>query len=177
MPDQRMWTVDDHIELPDDVRYELVNGSLRYLEYTAIHQHLVVEVWQAVRERCPVDWLASAQLSLAVDRHTELRPDVLAVRSEHANRSPVPVEDAILAIEIVAERSEVDDIAVKSRIYADAGVTYWVVDLLGEAISLAGAAPEPTTTTALIVSEPWPITIDLAALTAWRASILERVRS
>jgi Uma2 family endonuclease len=48
-------------------------------------------------------------LSMRIDRRNEPRPDVVAIRREHANRSPVPVGDALLAVEVVSPGSTFRD--------------------------------------------------------------------
>jgi hypothetical protein len=165
-------TVDDLLELPDDARYELINGSLTLFAYRAVHQVAVFKVCEALRENCPDEFLAVHQVSLAVDRHTELRPDVVVIRPLHME-SPVPITDAVLAVDIVADAPEADDIAVKSEIYRRWGITYWVVDLRGEEVSMTRATPEPVLGV-FRTDQPYPIVIDLPALTARRDDLMRR---
>jgi Uma2 family endonuclease len=187
LPERREWTVDDLSELPADLPYELINGRLVVPSPTPAHQDLGGEVWLAVRANCPPEYVVSMDQSLMVNSRNEPRPDVVAVRVEHYGRTPVPIEDAVLAIEILSEHSHWRDTVEKAVLYAKAGIaTYWVIDQLGEdGISLTELVLEPeraayringVTTSVVTVTEPWPITLDLPALTARRAAILERIQ-
>ncbi|MDG4792546.1 Uma2 family endonuclease [Micromonospora sp. WMMD1082] len=182
-PERSEWTVDDLGDLPADLPYELVNGRLIVPSPTALHQDLCVELLLALRVNCPPEYLVSIDLSMRIDRRNEPRPDVVAIRREHANRSPVPVEDALLAVEVIPPTSTFRDLYDKARVYARAGVRgYWVVDPLHEKISLTEYTLSPggeydvvAHTEDLFVSErPWKVSVDLPALTARRAGLLAR---
>ncbi|MBQ1027095.1 Uma2 family endonuclease [Micromonospora sp. C95] len=182
-PERSEWTVDDLGELPEDLPYELVNGRLIVPSPTALHQDLCVELLLALRVNCPPDYLVSIDLSMRIDRRNEPRPDVVAIRREHANRSPVPVEDALLAVEVISPTSTFRDLYDKAKVYAHAGVrSYWVVDPLHEKMTLTEYALGPsgdyevtTHTEDLFVSErPWKVSVDLPALTTRRAGLLAR---
>ncbi|NGM11871.1 Uma2 family endonuclease [Verrucosispora sp. WMMA2044] len=182
-PERSEWTVDDLGELPEDLPYELVNGRLIVPSPTALHQDLCVELLLALRVNCPPDYLVSIDLSMRIDRRNEPRPDVVAIRREHANRSPVPVEDALLAVEVISPTSTFRDLYDKAKVYAHAGVrSYWVVDPLHEkmtlteyALSASGDYEVTTHTEDLFVSErPWKVSVDLPALTVRRAGLLAR---
>jgi Uma2 family endonuclease len=183
LPERREWTVDDLAELPPDLPYELINGRLIVPSPTALHQDLCVRVLLALEVNCPPELLLSIDQSLKVNRRNEPRPDVVAIRVEHANRSPVPVEGAVLAVEIISPDSTFRDTYEKAHVYAAAGVaTYWVIDPLHETITLTemllGSARDyelGTHTADIFASErPWPVTIDLPALTKRRADLLGR---
>lgn len=184
VPERDVWTVDDLVELPGDLPYELINGRLVVPSPTPAHQDLAGEVWLAVRASCPPQYFVSMDQSLRVDRHNEPRPDVVGIGVEHYGRTPVPIEDAVLAIEVVSEHSTFRDTVEKATTYARAGIaTYWVIDQLHDEISLTEMILEPDrqryaigthTTGVYTVSEPWPITLDLPALSARRAAILKR---
>ncbi|MCW3813543.1 Uma2 family endonuclease [Micromonospora sp. DR5-3] len=135
----------------------------------------------ALRVNCPPEYLVSIDLSMRVDRRNEPRPDVVVIRRKHADRSPVPVEDALLAVEVVSPTSTFRDMYDKAKVYAHAGVrSYWVVDPLQERITLTeyalGAGREYdqlTHTEYLFVTErPWKVSVDLPALTARRNDLL-----
>lgn len=184
LPERREWTVDDLAELPADLPYELINGRLIVPSPTPAHQDLCIEIALAVRAECPPEFFVSMDQSLRVDRRNEPRPDVVAVRVAHYGRTPVPIEDAALAVEVVSEHSEFRDMVEKAAVYARAGIaTYWVIDQLREDMSLTEMVLEPErqryafgvhTTEVYEVTEPWPITIDLPALSARRAAIRKR---
>jgi Uma2 family endonuclease len=188
LPDRREWTVDDLTELPSDLPYELINGRLVVPSPTPAHQDLGGEIWLAVRANCPPEFFVSMDQSLKVNQRNEPRPDVVGIRVEHYGRTPVPIEDAVLAVEILSDHSHWRDTVEKSVLYAKAGIaTYWVIDQLGEdEISLTEMILDRermrytltgNETGVFTVTEPWPITIDLPALTARRTTILNRVEA
>ncbi|MEV6690634.1 Uma2 family endonuclease [Micromonospora sp. NPDC051196] len=183
LPERSEWTVDDLDDLPKDLPYELINGRLIVRSPTALHQNLCVEILLALRVNCPTEYLVSIDLSMRVDRRNEPRPDVVAIRREHADRSPVPVEDALLAVEVISPSSTFRDLYDKARVYARAGVrTYWVVDPLHDKMTLteyvlsaSGEYEVAAHTEDLFVTErPWKVSVDLPALTVRRAGLLAR---
>ncbi|MFI7518373.1 Uma2 family endonuclease [Micromonospora globbae] len=181
LPERHEWTVDDLGELPRDLPYELINGRLIVPSPTAVHQELCVELLLALRVNCPSEYLVSIDLSMRVDRRNEPRPDVVAIHRRHADRSPVPVEDALLAVEVVSPTSTFRDMYDKARVYAHAGVrSYWVVDPLQERITLTEYAlgadrqyEQVAHAEDLFVTErPWKVSVDLSALTTRRNDLL-----
>ncbi|MFF5214762.1 Uma2 family endonuclease [Micromonospora sp. NPDC000442] len=174
-PERSEWTVDDLGDLPEDLPYELVNGRLIVPSPTALHRDLCVELLLALRANCPPDYLVSIDLSMRVDRRNEPRPDVVAIARKHANRSPVPVEDALVAVEVISPTSTFRDMYDKAKVYAQAGVrSYWVVDPLRDRITLTeyalGAdrqyAQVTHTEDRFVTEQPWKVSVDLPALTA-----------
>ncbi|MBO0870499.1 MAG: Uma2 family endonuclease [Micromonosporaceae bacterium] len=186
LPRRRVWTVEDLAELPRDLRYELVEGELILPSPTVAHQDLSMELMLAVRANCPPTYIVSVDQSLAIDQLNEPRPDIVAVRIEHYRRTPVPLGSAVLAIEVISEHSEFRDMVTKAKVYARAGIAaYWVVDQKHDRISLVEMVLDPGheqyttrghTTGVFSVDVPWPITIDLPALSARRAALLERAK-
>ncbi len=124
-------------------------------------------------------------LSLRVNRRNEPRPDVVVIRPEHADRSPVPVEDVVLAVEVISPDSIFRDMYAKAKVHAAAGVgTYWVIDPLHEAITLTEFTPGANgdydiaghTDGLFTTDRPYPVTLDLPALTARRRQLAARAR-
>ena len=181
LPERHEWTVDDLGDLPKDLPYELINGRLIVPSPTAVHQELCVELLLALRVNCPPEYLVSIDLSMRVDRRNEPRPDGGAIRREHATVAPVPVEDALLAVEVVFSTSTFRDMYDKAKVYAHAGIrSYWVVDPLQERVTLTEYAlgadreyEQVAHTEDLFVTErPWKVSVDLPALTARRDALL-----
>ena len=176
LPDKQDWTVDDLATLPEDLRYELIDGRLILPSPTAIHQILGGEVWLALRAGCPPTLVPVTDLSLKINRRNEPRPDVVVVRPGHLNRTPLPVEDAVLAVEVISAGSHFRDMYAKAKTYAAAGVAnYWVIDpLFEDGIVLTEFRPGPSgdyeltsSTNGVFTSDvPFRVTIDLPALTA-----------
>lgn len=186
IPNRREWTVDDLVDLPRDLNYELINGRLILPSPTIAHQDVCFHLLVATRQDCPPEFVVVCDLSLEIDHRNEPRPDVVAVRIEHYNRSPVPVADAILAVEVHSPSTAMRDIVEKSRVYAAAGIQrYWMIDQLQDPIRLTTMVLDPatgsyvdefSTTERFTTTEPWPIVLDLPALTARRRAILERAK-
>ena len=187
LQDKQDWTVDDLATLPKDLRYELIDGRLILPSPTAIHQNIGVRVLLALEADCPPGYMVVTDLSLRIDARNEPRPDVVVISLDHANVSPVPVEDVLLAVEVISPDSHFRDNYAKAKVYAAAGVAnYWVIDpLLEEGVVLSAFHPGPRGDYDMVISTrqvfatdvPYPVTIDLPALTARRDAILEATRS
>ncbi len=182
-PERREWTVDDLGELPGDLRHELINGRLILPSPTHLHQDLCVRVLRALEANCPPEYVVSIDLPMKVNRSNEPRPDVVALRLDHANRSPVPVEAAILAVEVISPDSTFRDVYDKARVYAHAGVAaYWVIDPLREKITLTELLlgpndqyePSVETDGLVTIDRPWKVTLDLPAWSDRRTEVRAR---
>jgi len=180
-------TVDDLTDLSPDLRYELIDGRLVIQTRTPIDQSLMMQVLQAIRDVADPDLLAVHSLSLSVDRQNELRPAgvVIDPRRGHANRSPVPITDAVLVVDLVTPSCHFRDLQAKATIYATVGLPrWWVVDPLHDGVitmteyrSRAGACEiVQSTDDVFSTTEPFPVRVDLPALASWRNKLLKRAR-
>src|ERR687889_174426 len=102
LPDRQDWTVDDLASLPKDLRYELIDGWLLLPSPTALHQDIGVRVLMALEVACPPDLMPVLDLSLQINHRNEPRPDVLVIRPDHVNVTPLPVRDAVLVVEVIS---------------------------------------------------------------------------
>lgn len=186
LADRQDWTVDDLATLPKDLLYELIDGRLILPSPTPIHQNLGVRVLLALEAGCPPGLMVVTDLSLKVNSRNEPRPDVVVIGVEHANRSPVPVEDAVLAVEVISPESHFRDMYAKAKVYAAAGIAhYWVIDpLFEDGIVLSQFRPGAngdyemfgSTRDVFTTDVPFPVKLDLPALTAQRRLLLEGAR-
>jgi Uma2 family endonuclease len=186
LQDKQDWTVDDLASLPEDLRYELIDGRLLLPSPTVAHQEPCVEILLALRLHCPPGLKPVLDLSLRINSRNEPRPDVVVIGLDHVDRSPVPVEDAILAVEVISPDSHFRDMYAKARVYAAAGVAnYWVVDPMFPAGMVLteyrpGRSGEyeivRSTNKVFETDMPYPVTIDLPALTASRKALLEHAK-
>jgi len=181
LPERQEWTVDDLAELPPDLPYELINGRLVVPSPTALHQWWCIRVVNALEEDCPPNYLVSLDQSLAIDWRNEPRPDVVAIRIEHLRTTPAPVAGCPLVVEILSPTSTFRDLHEKAGVYARAGIdTYWVLDVLREKITLTeyvladGKEYKLGVHTDEVFSteRPWPVTLDLPALSERLAAML-----
>lgn len=186
LQDKQDWTVDDLASLPKELRYELIDGRLILPSPTAAHQELCVEILLALRPDCPSGLRPIMDLSLKINAVNEPRPDVVVISLDHVDRSPVPVGDALLAVEVVSPDSHFRDMYAKAKVYAAAGIeNYWVVDpMFDTGIVLTAYRRDSSGEYVTVLSTdkvfttdvPYPVTLDLPALTAARKALLERAR-
>ncbi|MEU8655152.1 Uma2 family endonuclease [Actinoplanes philippinensis] len=180
--DKQDWTVDDLASLPSDLKYELIDGRLILPALTLLHQVLGVELVLMLRPNCPPGYAPGPGLSLQVDHRNEPRPDVVVTQLRYAIRSPVPVDGAMLVVEIISPTSHFRDMHAKTKVYAAAGVgNYWVIDpTFEDGVVLTVFQPGPSGEYEMTLSTnkvfntdvPYPITIDVPALTALRDKYL-----
>jgi Uma2 family endonuclease len=180
-------TVDDVADLPEDLRYELVDGRL-VLTPTAkpIHQSVGVDIAAALKVRRPLDIVVATDQSVMFDGHNERCPDVALIREEGADFTPVDAADVLLAVEIVYPSSQAIDRADKRKRYGDGGIPlYWIIDLLSERVTLTefhlssnGVYEKQLQTDERVtLSRPWEVTLDLPTWTRERDRIRMARRS
>jgi Uma2 family endonuclease len=182
------YTTADLHALPDDGRrWELIDGSL-ILSPSATMNHNTIALWiaNALWESNPSDeQVIGLDQSANIDRHNEPRPDAVVAPARFWEQSPFPMAEARLVVEIISPTSVLRDTETKRALYAQAGVpAYWIVvpDTDGPTISLAELRLEQArrqyrfathyTTDVFETDMPWPVRIDLPALTAKRARIM-----
>ena len=178
LPDKRDWTVDDVANLPEDLRYELIDGSLIMSPSPLpFHQFLGLEISFALRACCPEDMLVSVDQSVRIDFRNEPRPDVVLIREEGAGRTPVLSADVLLAVEILSPESINRDQDAKMKVYAHGGIPYcWIIDPVGEAITFTEYQLSPGgeyyremwTDRRVSIDRPWPVALDLPVWTQRR---------
>jgi Uma2 family endonuclease len=135
---RRLFDVDDYHRmaqagiLSEDDRVELIDGEI--VAMTPIGPRHNASVDRAVRALVTAageQAIVRVQGSVRLDRFREPQPDLVLLRPQpdfYASRLPGP-SDILLIVEI-AESSIAYDREVKTRLYAEAGVSeYWLVDL------------------------------------------------
>jgi len=174
-------TVEEFAALPEDNsrRYELEEGVLIVSPRPAQpHQRIIKRLVTALDDQLPREWEAQGEVEVIVDDRglgTVRVPDVIVTHADD-ERAQVPAADVLLAVEIISPGSRRRDTVVKPVEYAEAGIPhYWVIDLEPPA-SLAvfhlagdfGYQESPAVTGTFVTAEPFPLRVDLAALTARR---------
>jgi Uma2 family endonuclease len=175
-------TIDDIADLPEDLRYELIEGRLVLTPLAIpVHQLIGKRVGDALEERCPDDFIVNIEQTIVINRRNELHPDVVVLREEAAFISPVLSSDVPLVVEILSRSTKRFDRNGKLEKYASAAIpSYWIVDPLAERVTLTqfilgadGRYEQVLHTDELATVEaPWKVTLDLPA---WTAK-LERLR-
>ncbi len=183
--DEHGFTVEDLYAIPDDgMRCELIEGSI-IMSPSATGGHNLIACWIviALEDAKPTDdYFATTDVSARIDNHNEPRPDLAVYRADYFEESPFPIRQALLVGEVISPNSALRDTETKRALYARAGVpSYWIIVPSDDkpTIALAELVLDPATgkydyvthyTTDVFRTErPWPVEIDLPALTARRA--------
>ena len=179
-------TVDDLADLPEDLRYELIDGRLVLTPYAIpFHQLLSMKTAAAIEERSPDEFILNVEQALLINRRNELRPDVAVIREEAALSSPVLPSDVPLVVEIISKSSRKFDRGGKLKKYAYVGIpAYWIIDPLADRITFTQFALDNggvyqcllQTDERVTVHRPWEITLDLPAWTRKRDHLRQVAR-
>lgn len=147
-PRDRSWTVDDVERLPDNARYEVLDGTLFV---SPLERELNLDAAIALRQQLaahlPGGWIAEREVGVRIGTDG-LVPDVAvlrAVRQSPRRQIGVAASDIALVVEIVSPTSRRRDRLLKPEVYAEAGIpAFWRVELEPEpslvAYALAGKA-------------------------------------
>jgi len=185
LPERQEWTVDDLVALPKDLRYELIDGRLILPAPLPFHQFVCRQAANAMEVDCPDDILISFDQSVAIDGRNQPRPDVVAIREEGASRTPVLVQDVLLAVEVISPDSSIRDRRDKLKLYAQGKIpAYWVIDPLGERVTFTefvldgdrGYRRSLVTDGSATVEDPWKIALDLPSWTRRRNRLRDVAR-
>jgi Uma2 family endonuclease len=179
-------TVDDIADLPEDLRYELIEGRLVLTPHgTPTHGFLSKRVGDAIEVNSPEEFVLNIEQAVRIGPRTELMPDVVLVHEEGAGGSPVRPADVLLVVEVVSKSSQVHDREYKLKQYAHVGIpNYWIVDPLAARVTFSqfalgddGVYRSIVETDELItVHRPWEVTLDLPAWTRRRDRIRRAAR-
>lgn len=139
---QGEYTLEDYYALPDDIRAELIDGELIFLEApSSIHQELIGELFFEIKlyirtNNGPCKILPSPlDVQLDCDNRTMLQPDISVIchRDRIVKKGIYGAPD--LCIEIVSPSSRKRDYEKKRMKYQNAGVReYWIVDPKTESV-------------------------------------------
>jgi len=177
------------VALPDGGRrYELIDGSI-IVAPSATIDHSTIARWiaNALESSClSGDFAIGTDQMATVDAHSEPRPDVIVTLAAHHRLTPFPIKGSQLVVEVVSPTSVLRDTETKRALYAKAGVpSYWIVvpAETEPTIKLAELRLDATageyrhavhyTTEVFETDAPWPVRVDLPALTAKRARMFD----
>ena len=188
LPDSYGYTVDDLHAIPEDGRrYELIDGSI-IVSPSATFGHNNLARWIANElERSASDrFVVGTDQSATIDDYNEPRPDVVVAQVKNVGRSPFPIDDAVLAVEVVSPSSVLRDRETKRALYARAGVpVYWLIEPDDKALKIRltefvlGGAEDYVRrgsweSGVVQTDTPWTLEIDLDALTVRWAALMRR---
>jgi Uma2 family endonuclease len=177
-------TLEEFAALPEDNsrRYELQEGVLIVTPRAAtVHQRVAGRLLELLNEQLPTGWEALLDVELVTQAGFPARvrvPDLVVTTVEvvDANLPRLTADQVQLAIEIISPGSRTTDTLVKPHEYADCDIPYyWVIDL-DPPVSLVayhlagefGYQEAPAVTRKFSTIEPFPLSFDVAELTAPR---------
>ena len=134
--ENRLYTLEDYLRLPDDQRVELIDGVFYDMAApTTIHQSIAgflhkkfLDFVMANKGPC-FPFISPVDVQLDCDDKTVVQPDVLVVcdRTKYKNGRVFGAPD--LVIEVLSPSTRRKDMQLKMYKYAEAGVReYWMVD-------------------------------------------------
>ena len=134
--ENRLYTLEDYLRLPDDQRVELIDGVFYDMAApTTIHQSIAgflhkkfLDFVMANKGPC-FPFISPVDVQLDCDDKTVVQPDVLVVcdRTKYKNGRVFGAPD--LVVEVLSPSTRRKDMQLKMYKYAGAGVReYWMVD-------------------------------------------------
>lgn len=133
---QGEYTVEDYFEIPDDIRTELIDGSLYYMSAPTLrHQDLALEmafqIKLFIKEKggpCEV-FIAPVDVQLDCDNRTMVQPDVMILCDKSKSEGGKRILGAPdFVCEILSDSTAKRDQEIKLKKYRDAGVReYWII--------------------------------------------------
>lgn len=178
VPPPQGWTVADVDALPDrdGVRYELVDGVPHVMTPArGRHQTASRRVANVPESTAPSGWAVFGGVGVVLAPDQRPIPDVVVLRDTDldADLFNFPVDVVMVAVEIVSPSTRSDDRFRKPALYAQAGIPCYLrvaLDPLHVVAYRLGAdgvyeeAGRAEPGEVLKLTEPFPITIDPAAL-------------
>src|SRR5688500_11276354 len=120
------WTLQEVLALPEDPsqRVELVDGALLVSPLgTGRHQLLVGDFYAALRQACPPGYEAMPGIYVGLSGGRLLIPD-FTVNAAGFRGLLLPVQDLLLAGEVLSPSTRLQDLVLKKKLYAEAGVPF-----------------------------------------------------
>jgi len=129
------FTYNDYLLLPEDKRYEILEGDLYVvaapnIKHQRVSRRLEIALVQHIESR-NLGEVLDAPCDVVLSEENVVQPDILFVRRERAgiigemNLHGAPD----IVIEILSEGTRRKDLEVKRKIYAGFGIQeYWIVD-------------------------------------------------
>jgi Uma2 family endonuclease len=187
-PVPRLYTVAEYMALGEtEPGYsELVEGLMIVSPSpTPDHNDTGIEIVLALRRHAPADLVCITEIDVDLQLAPPdepgfvRRPDIVVFRRTELERvrregGAVRASEVVLLVEILSPGSKRTDRVVKRGEYADAGIPhYWIIDLAPPVSLLVcrqagefGYADGGECTGTVVVTEPFPVEIDLDALLA-----------
>lgn len=136
------FTVVDYMCLPEQPRYELIEGDLHLTHAPNAHHQRVSRNIQRYLDRWVLDHglgeLYPAPIDVILSNETVVQPDLLVVLNRKSHIVRDQVEGAPdLVVEVLSSSTSQRDLNLKYRLYARSGVEeYWIADPVRSSISV-----------------------------------------
>lgn len=134
---ERLYTLDDYYRLPNDVRAELIDGRIFYMQSpTSTHQSIIGELYFATRlfikerdgECQPL--MAPLDVQLDCDDKTMVQPDFMIICDKEKIWKDRIYGAPDFVAEVLSPSTRKRDTDIKILKYKNAGVReYWIVDI------------------------------------------------
>jgi Uma2 family endonuclease len=146
----------DYVQLPEDKRYEILDGDLFMvpapgIKHQSVSLNLTMALFQHIRDY-RLGRLLEAPCDVILSNEDIVQPDILFIKSDRCGIvGELNIQGAPdLVIEILSPGTREKDLEIKRKIYARFGVQeYWIVDPAAETVevltrSALGYAPAGT---------------------------------
>ncbi|NUR62430.1 MAG: Uma2 family endonuclease [Catenulispora sp.] len=178
-PPEEGYTAEDLDRIPDlPPHTELIDGSLVFVSPQSMFHMVVIDrLLAALKSQAPDGLVVIREMTMTLAPRQRPEPD-LSIVTEAAIRSlrqtDLPVQEALLVVEVVSPSSEVFDRERKPQLYAAAGIpNYWRIEDEGGTVVIHAYALAPDATykldavhrRQLETDRPFQISIDLSSLT------------
>jgi Uma2 family endonuclease len=168
------FTVAELDRMPDDGhRYELLDGALVVSPRpTTVHQFVATRLASMLDRDCPEDLCVVAEPAVQLDLRTEFDPDLVVVPLDEVGDAKF-MTPPLLVVEVRSPSTALFDLNRRKTAYEKFGVlSYWIVDpdptrpeITVFELRDGGYVTEATSTQAVTVARPFPVTITPARLT------------
>lgn len=150
---KKKYTYADYAALPEDKRYQLINGEIIEMPSpSTLHQRIVGRIFQGLANYADKTGLGEvfiAPLDCYFSEHETFQPDIIFVSAENLHRvKEKRIEGPPdLVVEVISKSTAYYDLRHKKEVYESSGVKeYWIVDPMeevAEILSLPAAALSP----------------------------------
>jgi len=171
------WTEEEFLALPVDRRIELLDGALLVSPSArGKHQRLSFRLAYALDAAVPVGLEVLEAINVRVGPGKILIPDLAVITVPGLDLAVYQAADVVFVVEITGAGNAVVDRVLKPQLYAQAGIPHYLRIEQGKSdhsavayqlqrnsfVEVARVDPGQP----LVLTEPFPVTLDLAALAA-----------
>jgi len=173
-PHPERWTLADVLALPEDQgnRVELVDGLVVMSPSpTSRHQRVLTRILLAFVSAAPPEYEALPEVNVVLNEERLLIPDLSIVNEPGVDTVYYKGADVLLVVEVHSPSTRAFDLALKRKLYGEAGVPFVLfVDPGPEEISarlfeLSGDSYREVASSAagvLTFTRPFPLTVNLS---------------